>query len=243
MDQTPLDPNPNAAPCDPLQDKPKPAAWTLFDSWLGLALLILLVGAYSFAVFQFGKSQSMGLFIVATFEFILLIPIAAIFLFRNISWMELGLRPFDRKDLALGCALLAGVYVLVIINNRVMAALGATSQAEVASDMLGKINSPYLFAFTTVIVTPIAEELFFRGFLFKGFRQKYGWVNAMLLSSLFFALLHGQVAALIPTFLLGSLFAYLYQRSESVFPGMFLHFIVNLIGVCALLVAHQMGAL
>jgi membrane protease YdiL (CAAX protease family) len=124
-----------------------------------------------------------------------------------------------------------------------MMALGVVTQADVIMDILGEIDSPLLFAFVTAIAAPVTEELFFRGFLFKGFRQKYGWVNALLLSSFIFALFHGQIATLIPTFLLGALFAYLYQRTESVFPGMFLHFAVNSMGVCILLTANQIGVL
>jgi membrane protease YdiL (CAAX protease family) len=64
-----------------------------------------------------------------------------------------------------------------------------------------------------------------------------------MFSSIIFALFHGQIATLIPTFLLGALFAYLYQRTESVFPGMLLHFAVNAVGVVVLLLANQMGVL
>jgi membrane protease YdiL (CAAX protease family) len=235
-DEAPLSP-----PFDTAQDKPKPAAWTANDTWLGLGLLLVLVGVYFAVIFLLGESQNLGIFVVATFEFILLIPIAVVFLVRKAAWTELGLRPFKRNDLALGCGLLAAVYIVVIVNNLVMIALGVVTQADVVSDLLGELDAPILFAFVTAIVAPFTEELFFRGFLFKGFRQKYGWVRALLISSAIFALFHGQVATLIPTFLLGALFAYLYQRTESVFPGMILHFTVNSMGACILLAASQFG--
>jgi membrane protease YdiL (CAAX protease family) len=185
----------------------------------------------------------MSLFVVATFEFLLLIPIAIIFFWRRVPWVALGLNRFNPNTLAIGCGLLVAVYMVVIINNLIMMALGIITQADVVSDLLGEIDSPLLFAFVTAIVAPFTEELFFRGFLFKGLREKYGWVNALMFSSIIFALFHGQVATLIPTFLLGALFAYLYQRTESVFPGMLLHFAVNSIGVIVLLIANQMGVL
>ena len=222
---------------------PKPAAWTSADTWLGLGLLILIVAGYLLALAQLEPSQSMSIFYVATFEFLLLIPIAIIFLWRKVSWKELGFRIFNRNALSLGCGLLVAVYVLVIINNLIMVALGVVTQADVISEILGEIDAPYLFAFVTAIVAPITEEIFFRGFLFKGFREKYGWVNALMFSSIIFALFHGQLATLIPTFLLGALFAYMYQRTESVYPGMILHFMVNAMGACVLLLANQSGML
>lgn len=247
MDQQPLDNNPNETqapqnvPTPP--PPPKPASWSAADTWLGLGLLILIVAGYLFALAQFEPSKSNSIFFVATFEFILLIPIAVIFLWRRVSWIALGFKPFNRDALALGCGLLVAVYVLVIINNLIMMALGVVTQADVISDILGEIDAPYLFAFTTAIVAPITEEMFFRGFLFKGLREKYGWVNALMFSSIIFALFHGQLATLLPTFLLGALFAYMYQRTESIFPGMVLHFTVNAMGALVLLLANQAGIL
>jgi uncharacterized protein len=227
----------------PPPSAPKPATWSASDTWLGLGLLVLVIAAYLLGIAQLETSRTMSLFVVATFEFLLLIPIAIIFFWRRVPWLALGLNRFNPNTLAIGCGLLVAVYIVVIINNLIMMALGIITQADVVSDLLGEIDSPLLFAFVTAIVAPFTEELFFRGFLFKGLREKYGWVNALMFSSIIFALFHGQVATLIPTFLLGALFAYLYQRTESVFPGMLLHFAVNSIGVIVLLIANQMGVL
>ncbi|GAB4498587.1 MAG: type II CAAX endopeptidase family protein [Anaerolineales bacterium] len=239
MDQQPPDNNTNRTPPPtPL----KPASWTASDTWLGLGLLVIAVLGYIFAISQLELSKGISIF-VATFEFIVLIPIAIIFLLRKISWRELGFQTFSRNSLSLGCGLLIAVYMVTIVNNLIMRALGVVTQADVISDLLSELDSPYLFAFVTAIVAPITEELFFRGFLFKGLRNKYGWVNALMFSSIIFALFHGQIATLIPTFLLGALFAYMYQRTESVYPGMILHFAINAMGVAVLLAADQMSVL
>ena len=246
MDQQPLDNNSNeeTPPSEVTSPPPpKPASWTANDTWLGLGILLLVVAGYFLALSRFETSKTLGMFTIATFEFVLLIPIAIILFWRKVSWVELGLRKFNPNSLALGCGLLVAVYSIIIINNLIMVALGIITQADVVGDLLSEIDAPFLFAFSTAIVAPFTEELFFRGFLFKGFREKYGWVNALMFSSLIFALFHGQIATLIPTFLLGALFAYLYQRTESVFPSMILHFLVNAMGSCVLLVANQMGTL
>lgn len=230
-------------PVNALQPPPKPAAWTAADTWLGLGLLILVVAGYLFALARLEPSRDLNILFIATFEFILLIPIAVILFRRKVSWVELGLRRFDQNLLGLGCGLLVGVYAVVLVNNIIMLLLGVVTQADVLSEILGEIEAPYLFAFVTAVVAPVTEELFFRGFLFQGLREKHGWVRALVISSIIFSLFHGQVATLIPTFLLGALFAYMYQRTESVFPGMILHFIVNAMGACVLLTANRMGVL
>ncbi len=241
MEQQPQ--NNNTPGTQPPPAAPMPASWTASDTWLGLFLLVLSIFVYVLAISLVGDSQNTGIFFVATFEFILLIPIAIIFALRKVRWVELGLRGFNRNNLALGCGLLAAVYFLVIINNLIMVALGIVTQADILSEILGELDSPLLFVFVTVIVAPFTEELFFRGFLFKGLREKYGWINALMFSSIIFALFHGQIATLIPTFLLGALFAYMYQRTESVYPGMLLHFTINAVGALILFFANQFGAL
>jgi membrane protease YdiL (CAAX protease family) len=239
MEQPPLDNTPLQTPPTP----PKPAAWTATDAWLGLGLLILLVAGFVLTLSRLTMTRTLGLFYLSTFEFILLIPIAVILFWRKASWAELGLRRFDRNSLFVGFGLLAVVYIITILNNILMLYLGVITQADVVFEFLGEIDSPLLFAFVTAFIAPVTEELFFRGFLFKGLREKYGWVNALMFSSIIFALFHGQVATLLPTFLLGALFAYLYQRTGSVYPGMILHFAVNSLGACVLLVSYQTGVI
>ncbi|MBI2333008.1 MAG: hypothetical protein HYU84_12780 [Chloroflexi bacterium] len=123
---------------------PKPASWTAADTWLGLGLLLIVVLGYVFALSQLEPTKSTSIFYIASFEFILLIPIAVIFLWRRVSWKELGFKTFNRNSLALGCGLLVAVYVLVIINNLIMVALGVITQADVISGILDEINAPYL---------------------------------------------------------------------------------------------------
>lgn len=239
LDNTPI--QPEQMPDVPPPAPPKPASWTLADTWLGLGLLILIITGFLFSVSRFEPTRASKIFVVAIFEFLLLIPIAIIFLWRRVSLMELGLQNFESKSIAIGCGLLIAVYAVVMVNNLIMIALGVITQADVIFELLGQIESPLLFALVTAFAAPFTEELFFRGFIFKGFRERYGWVKALLLSSFIFSLFHGQIATLIPTFLLGALFAYMYQRTESVFPGMILHFLVNTMGTCVLLVANQVG--
>ncbi|MBN8581239.1 MAG: CPBP family intramembrane metalloprotease [Anaerolineae bacterium] len=222
---------------------PVPATWSANDTWLGLALLILIVLGYAFGVSQLEATPSLNTLSIALFEFLLLIPIAIIFLWRKVSWQALGLKRFDNKDLALGCGLLIMIYFVTIINNLLMIALGVAVQVETITEMFNEMDSPLIFAVSTVLLAPFTEELFFRGFLFKGLREKYGWVNALMFSSIIFALFHGQLATLLPTFLMGALFAYMFQKTGSVFPGMLLHFSINAFSTTIFLIAAQMGLL
>jgi membrane protease YdiL (CAAX protease family) len=90
-----------------------------------------------------------------------------------------------------------------------------------------------------VVVAPVVEELFFRSFLFAGLRKRYGWQKAGLISAALFAVIHLQPLAAIPIFLLGCLFAYLYQRSNSVWPAIVMHVATNALGLGAAYLLSQ----
>ena len=107
---------------------------------------------------------------------------------------------------------------VTIINNTLFLKFGKNIQADEIAKLLATLSSPYPFIFTGVILAPIVEETFFRGFLFAGFRQRYGYQKAALLSSAIFAAAHLQLAVLVPTFVLGYIFSYLYQKSNSIIP-------------------------
>ena len=92
-----------------------------------------------------------------------------------------------------------------------------------------------------VIFAPIVEEIFFRGFLFQGFRQRYGWIGGLLISAVIFAAAHFDLVAFLPTFLLGALLAYIYPRSNSVWPGIILHILNNGFALCAALAATRLS--
>jgi CAAX protease family protein len=85
------------------------------------------------------------------------------------------------------------------------------------------------------VVVPIGEEIFFRGFVYSGFRERWGVGVATIASALFFAFVHIQAVHGFPIFLLGVLFAVLFQRTGSLVPGVIAHGVNNIIAVLATL--------
>jgi uncharacterized protein len=66
------------------------------------------------------------------------------------------------------------------------------------------------------IGAPLAEELYFRGYVFAAYLREKGPVVAYLLSGLVFAGLHLNREALLPIFVLGIMLAWMYHRSNSI---------------------------
>lgn len=217
--------------------------WTIFDTWLGVVMLALIDAILLIITLRGSRAsraefaQSAGILLL---ELAYLMPVLLIFAWRRIHWKHLGFRKFESKVMGLGCGLLIGSYIIILLHNLILLGLGIDTQGEAILRFMELLESPGWFFLVGVVFAPFVEEIFFRGFLFQGFRQKYGWVRAMLLSSVIFAVVHLDPASLIPTFILGLVLAYLYQRSNSLWPGIILHFLVNGSSLCAVFASTRL---
>lgn len=214
--------------------------WKPIDHWIGILLLALID-----VILLLAASQGVGAQLAQSANLILiqltyLLPLVVIFSYRRVNPTSLGFGMFEWSTLGLGCGLLIASYMIIIVHNVALMILGVDTQGEQILQLFAELDSPLWFIIVGVIFAPIVEELFFRGFLFQGFRQKYGWINGGLLSSAIFGAAHLDFVALIPTFILGCLLAYMYHRSNSVWPGIILHILVNALGLCAAYAATQM---
>lgn len=78
------------------------------------------------------------------------------------------------------------------------------------------------------IIVPAAEELIFRGVLFKRVRMVGSFKKAAMFSALLFSMSHGNIVQLIYTLILGVLLAYMYEKYGSFLAPLSLHMIVNI---------------
>ena len=83
------------------------------------------------------------------------------------------------------------------------------------------------------LVGPVAEEAFFRGFVFSGLAAQWGVWPAALVGAGIFAVTHGQVALMIPAFASGLLFTWTFRRTGSLWPGVLAHVSQNALAVSA----------
>jgi uncharacterized protein len=222
---------------------PEPASysvpWRPIDNWIGVIILALIdVGLLLLALQgQRGQLAQSGLLVIVQLTFLL--PVFVIFAWRRIHWKHLGFGRFDWSTLGIGCGLLIASYVIILLHNLILMTLGIDTQGEEITQLFESLESPAWFFLVGAVFAPLVEEIFFRGFLFQGFRAKYGWVSAMLMSSGIFAVAHLDPVSLIPTFILGNVLAYLYHRSNSMWPGVILHVLVNSFGLCSAYVVTQ----
>jgi membrane protease YdiL (CAAX protease family) len=164
----------------------------------------------------------------------LAVPVAWFFGPRRyqVGWSALGFRRARPNALTLACGFLVGFYIISCLNGLVVSAIFAPSTPAIVTAVAETTAPAWLLA-ASVVVAPICEEILFRGFAFAGLQARYGWKKAALLSSIAFALIHLEPAVVIPLFAVGYLLSMLYRHTNSLWPGIALHAVINIIGVTA----------
>ena len=93
-----------------------------------------------------------------------------------------------------------------------------------------------------VILAPLFEELVFRGLLFAILRRKFRFLPAALMSAAIFGLAHGYgVVGLISVCWSGVLWAWIYEKTGSLGPGILAHAINNLLVCLAVMSLLRFG--
>ncbi len=134
---------------------------------------------------------------------------------------------------AIGLAILAwGIYLL---SAAVLAPLLQPEQEDIAIELgndLDSFWSIFIAGLLIVVAAPLAEETFFRGFMFGALRNSLSIWPAALISAGIWGLLHlsgGNAGVAIQLALFGIVLAWLYERSGNLWSPILAHTINNTI--------------
>ena len=89
----------------------------------------------------------------------------------------------------------------------------------------------WLSLLTTAVMAPVFEEWLCRGMVLRGLLQKKSPATAIILSALFFALLHLNPWQALNAFIIGCLLGYVYYRTGSLWLTMLMHATNNALAV------------
>jgi membrane protease YdiL (CAAX protease family) len=89
------------------------------------------------------------------------------------------------------------------------------------------VGQKILLGVVLVILAPICEELFFRGFVYGGLRRTLRPMPAALIAATAFALAHVYLLRMPSTFVLGFIFAMTYEHRRNLVPTMVAHAVNN----------------
>ena len=126
--------------------------------------------------------------------------------------------------LGLAAAYAFGVAHDIIVNPR---------QQAIVNDFPHSVLGAAMFLLVAVVMAPVFEEIVFRGFLFRGLANSWGWVWGALASAAIFGAAHLQLDVFLPLAALGFVLAWAYKKTGSLWTCITMHALFNLIAVVA----------
>jgi membrane protease YdiL (CAAX protease family) len=87
-----------------------------------------------------------------------------------------------------------------------------------------------------VILPPLAEEMLFRGFLYRGLAKKWPKILAAIFASVLFAVVHFQWNVGVDVFVLSMVMIFLYEKTKNLWVCVGLHALKNAVAFLVLFV-------
>lgn len=139
------------------------------------------------------------------------------------------------------CFSLLGVfYICTLLLNIVLSFVTKSSTSENQVQVIQNLEAlPFVTLFSSLIYAPICEEILFRGVFYRSVRPHLRLVPAILLSAFSFGFIHvmkslwignlNDLWYLLSYALIGAFLAIAYERTNTIYGSMFLHFLNNAI--------------
>jgi len=207
--------------------------WIVAQSWLGREPL--------------GQSaEGDGTFVSLAVCASLPVAVGLVWLFarmkRGISLKEyLGLNPISWRTTARWLAALGG---LVILSDGLTSLLHRPIVPDVLVQTYQTAGFLPLLWLAVVVAAPLGEEIFFRGFLFKGLlHSRLGGVGTIILTALVWAVIHRQYDwyGVANVFAAGLLLGFARLRTNSIYSCLLMHALMNLIATIEVVVVIRLA--
>lgn len=164
------------------------------------------------------------------------------------AWLRKGMSPRDYLGLIPVCgktlaAWLGIVVGFLVLFHLVSLVIKPESTTEMYLGLYETAIYPAIFWIAIVVTAPVFEELFFRGFMFRGIEaSRLGTWGAIVITALIWSGIHLQYEIKIIAFLfvLGILLGIARARHGSVTLTIALHMLVNLIAGVEIMLAGMM---
>ena len=230
------------APVSEQPPEPRDEAGTAFPRWplwaplaalgAGLTVTFLLLGVLV-AILQAGGvkiENSSGFALASTFVLDLCVVGATV----GIASMTAPPRPWQFGLRRAALAYSIGMFFIAVLSFFVFEIAYANifnpkNPQRIVED-LGANRSDVLLvlgALTVIVVAPVCEELFFRGFLFRVLRLRTTFWIAAALDGVLFGLVHGALVILPVLVFLGVALCWVYERTGTLFATIAIHALNN----------------
>ena len=172
---------------------------------IAVALLqgLLVLAAWYFGIRRYGAPWSALGLVRARLRWVILIPLAGVIVSFAFT----------------------AIYVLLVTA----AGIESMLPPQVPGGALGEGPARVINVAVIGVLGPLTEEIFFRGFLLVAMVAAIGLQRGAIVGSAMFALMHRDVAVMVPVFMTGLILAWLYLKTGSIWPPLVAHSTQNLI--------------
>ncbi len=213
---------------------------TIGDAWLVMAVtavgMIYAGGLIQLEFGYYGIAGSQLMF--------LLIPLALVIYTKKDIKKTFKLKLCKTKYILGGIIISVGAILVGMMLSFVSSIIFESSAQSVVQSTEALMCDNIIKMLLVVAVAPaICEELLFRGFLLSSLENKLKPKNAIIIVALLFGVFHMSIVKFFTTALLGYVFAYLAHKSQSIIPGMIMHFINNGLSCIVMFYPEKVGKL
>jgi membrane protease YdiL (CAAX protease family) len=216
-------------------------AWVPFATLVGGTIATLLIGSVVagivFAATGSAKGSmpaglTIGLTVVQDVLFVAAAVYATQLVLKRVSPRQFGLRT---TPLSRGLGWIIAVYAAYwVFSSIVLVIFGKPPEQQIVTDLKDTQSTAVIvgFAVLTCAIAPIAEEFFFRGFMFNTLAGRIGVGWATVITGVVFGLIHFTGSSWIGVLVLGFFgmgLCVLFWRTQSLLPCMALHALNNAI--------------
>jgi membrane protease YdiL (CAAX protease family) len=188
---------------------------------LYFVLYVVVTSALQFAHVSLGMFSSLLVVQVIGWPLIL---------WMGLRWSRVSFReacPLTRFPVRIVPALLIVSFgaTILLLAGAALIPMPEAMEKELTQGITG--SSKLSLFFSVVLAAPLGEELFFRGWVLRGYLGRYSASKAVWASAMLFALFHLNPWQAVVALPLGLGFAWLFLRTGSLLPGILGHATVN----------------
>ncbi|MEE3315346.1 MAG: type II CAAX endopeptidase family protein [Candidatus Thermoplasmatota archaeon] len=217
-------------------------SWVILLSFLVVWMLVLIISSLAIflVLFVVGISEGMALSISGILAYIILIPLTIFFIHvdGNLERTKQMLSFGSTKRVLI---LFIGVPLVITIIDFVLSMiytiiwLGIIGEPSTNTDLGTNWESNYIdiamLFISVAIVTPIVEELMFRGYILDAINRKHSDWTAIIWSSILFGLIHIDPFVMGQAFMGGILYGWIRIRTGSLLPSIAGHMMWNMLAL------------
>jgi len=208
--------------------RPSPPAndWTV--GYAVGALVVSLAAAIALFVLLDRRELRLGVGAFAL-DAVMLATLVPLHRRRRFTTSALGLRPAAPAR-SVGLVVLAGIAVAVVNAAWLQGVLGLGRPVSQGITLHESTPAALFTGFVVAVSAPVIEEIFFRGFLYRAFRNRWAVAPAAVINGVIFGAIHGityPLDTLPPRMAFGVIACLLYEYTGSLYPGIALHCLID----------------